>query len=63
MNKDKCPRCHEGRMHRWDELTDDEQEIVRRLPESADYTAAERAVRHTWCTRCWFEAIGGVAHA
>jgi hypothetical protein len=50
-------------MHYWDELSEDEQELVRRLPASADYSAAERAIKHRWCTRCWFEAGAESAHA
>jgi len=46
-------------LRRWDELNAEEQEVVRRLPASADYPAIERATRHRWCTRCWFEDIGG----
>jgi hypothetical protein len=46
-------------MQTWDELSDDERELVKRLPGSADYTAAERQGSHQWCTRCWDEATGG----
>ena len=54
MNK-KCPKCHEGLLRNWHELSDDEQEVVKRLPGSADYEAAERESTHRWCTRCWYE--------
>ena len=46
-------------MRTWDELEPDEQEVVKRLPGSADYPAAERQETHQWCTRCWFEAPSG----
>jgi len=39
----------------WEELSAEEQEVVRRLPASADYPAAERQGIHQWCTRCWYE--------
>jgi hypothetical protein len=29
---------------------------VRRLPAAAEQTIDERAARHRWCTRCWYEA-------
>ncbi len=59
MNTDRsCPRCHEGVMQCWEELSADEQEVVKRLPASADYSAVERQGTHLWCTRCWFEATG-----
>ena len=59
MNTDRsCPRCHEEVMRTWDELSDEEQEVVKRLPGSADYPVAERQGTHQWCTRCWFEATG-----
>jgi hypothetical protein len=38
-------------------LTEDEQEVVKRLPGSADYEAEERKTLHRWCTRCWYESI------
>jgi len=57
LNIDRsCPRCYEGTLRLWDELSDDEREVVRRLPASADYTADEREQMHRWCTRCWFES-------
>lgn len=39
----------------WDELGDEEREIVRRLPESAQYSMDERKATHRWCTNCWYE--------
>ena len=53
-----CPRCHEGVMQTWEELSAEEQEVVKRLPASADYPAAERQGTHQWCARCWYEATG-----
>jgi hypothetical protein len=50
-----CPRCGEGRLRSWRELGDDEREVVRRLPASADFTLEERTATHQWCTRCWHE--------
>jgi hypothetical protein len=46
-------------MQTWEELSADEQEVVKRLPASADYSAAERQETHQWCTRCWHEATSG----
>jgi hypothetical protein len=51
----RCPRCHEGVMRTWEELNDEEQEVVRRLPASADFPEATRKATHRWCTRCWQE--------
>ena len=53
-----CPRCDAGRLIGWSELNDEEREVVERLPASADYSIEERAGRHRWCTRCWFEDAG-----
>jgi hypothetical protein len=50
----RCPRC-EARLRSWAELSDEEREVVQRLPASADQTLDERKGRHRWCTRCWFE--------
>jgi len=64
LNSDRnCPRCQEGRLQVWDELSDDEREVVRRLPASADYSATERERMHRWCTRCWFETGANEADA
>jgi hypothetical protein len=43
----------------WSELSDEDREIVKRLPATADYSLEERQARHRWCTRCWFEDSGG----
>ena len=50
-----CPRCGEGRLRSWSELSEEEREVVRRLPASADYSKAERQIGHRWCPRCWLE--------
>ncbi|HEV2879673.1 MAG TPA: hypothetical protein VGX24_00070 [Pyrinomonadaceae bacterium] len=46
-------------MRAWDELDEAEREVVRRLPASADLPFEERAARHLWCVRCWYEETGG----
>ena len=56
----RCPRCGEARLRGWDKLGDEEREIVRRLPASADYTLAERQAKHRWCTNCWYETTEGM---
>jgi len=53
--RDQCPRCGGGRLRSWSELDEDECEMVKRLPASADYSLAERQARHRWCMRCWYE--------
>jgi hypothetical protein len=53
--KDSCPRCHERSLKSWAELNDEEREVVKRLPASAEYSLEERQSRHRWCTRCWHE--------
>ncbi|HEX8843106.1 MAG TPA: hypothetical protein VF791_00470 [Pyrinomonadaceae bacterium] len=50
-----CPRCHLGRLSSWDELTEEQREVVLRLPASADHTLEERQMIHRWCTTCWHE--------
>ena len=54
----RCPRCGEGTLKAWYELSEEEREVALRLPASADFTAAERAARHLFCTRCWYEEHG-----
>ncbi len=56
---DRCPRCGEERLREWDELSEEEQEVVRRLPASADYAFGEREATHRWCVNCWYEATEG----
>ena len=55
--KQTCPRCEKPGLKTWDELNDEEREVVKRLPLSAQYPLAERQANHRWCTRCWFEDI------
>lgn len=55
---ERCTRCGEGRLHTWRELNEEEREVVRHLPASADYTLDERAATHLWCKRCWHEEAG-----
>ena len=63
MDMDKrCPRCGEEPMRTWDELSDEEREVVSRLPASADYKTPERQTMHQWCTRCWHESTDDAGH-
>ncbi len=55
---DLCPRCREGSMRVWYELTEEERAVVERLPASAEVALDERAARRRWCTRCWHEETG-----
>ena len=51
-----CPRCGTERLRAWPELNEEEREVVRRLPASAEQPIEERTARHRWCVRCWYEA-------
>ncbi|PYS46915.1 MAG: hypothetical protein DMF68_17590 [Acidobacteria bacterium] len=55
QSQTRCPRCGEGRLLSWNELDDEQREVVRRLPASADYSLDERKATHRWCMRCWHE--------
>ena len=55
-DENRCPRCQDV-LKTWRELTDEEQEVVRRLPEAVDYDSDERRATHRWCTRCWYEVV------
>jgi hypothetical protein len=56
---DRCPRCELGELRAWEALNDEDREVVKRLPASADYGLDERQARHRWCTRCWYEETAG----
>ncbi|MCC7309556.1 MAG: hypothetical protein IT173_18495 [Acidobacteria bacterium] len=58
----ECPRCGHRTMRSWNELTDEERMLVRRLPASAEFTEAERK-KHRFCRRCWFEEVSRQAFA
>ena len=58
----QCPRCAAEHLRSWSDLSDEERELVRRLPASADYSLEERKARHRWCIRCWYEASLGSAN-
>ncbi|HUQ32287.1 MAG TPA: hypothetical protein VM095_09205 [Pyrinomonadaceae bacterium] len=55
MKSDVCPRCGAGQLRSWNELSEEEQIIVRRMPESVDYSQAEREAMHRWCVNCGYE--------
>jgi len=55
-NDKRCTRCGEGTIKSWSELTDEEREVVKRLPGAADYQE-ERPWMPQWCTRCWYESV------
>lgn len=57
----KCPRCGEEALKAWEELNDEQQEVVRRLAASAEYSTKERAT-HQWCARCWYEELVDSEH-
>ncbi len=59
----RCPHCHEGYLRAWYELSEEEREVVKRLPASADFSLKERAARHRWCARCWHEQTCGTTHS
>ena len=59
----QCPRCHAGRLCSWGELSEEEREVVKRLPASADQHLEIRKGSHRWCTRCWYEAGANVTSA
>lgn len=54
--ENRCSRCGAGRMKSWQELDEEEREVVKRLPASAEVNAAERERQHRWCPRCWHES-------
>jgi ribosomal protein S27AE len=56
----RCPRCGKGTLKAWYELSEEEREVARRLPASADFPLDERAARHRFCTRCWYEERAGI---
>jgi len=58
-SESRCPRCGEGRLQAWIELSEEKRELVKRLPASADYSLDQRQARHRWCTRCWYEEVSG----
>ncbi len=45
-------------MRSWNELNEEEREVVKRLPASADNSLEERSRQHRWCARCWYEDTG-----
>ena len=53
--KPRCPRCQMARLRAWHELHDEEQELARRLPQSAEMSLEQRRSGHLWCRRCWYE--------
>ena len=61
--KNECTACGNPKMKPWSELTEEEREVVKRLPGAADYNAGERQAMHLWCTRCWNEETSKPRHS
>jgi len=61
-SQDSCPRCEKRGLKRWDALNDEEREVVKRLPGSAELSLSERQASHRWCTRCWWEEKPSTDH-
>jgi len=57
-----CPRCEKRGLKTWDQLDDEQREVVKRLPATANFELSERQATHRWCTRCWYEATGTSQH-
>lgn len=55
QSQTQCPRCGVSRLLGWEELNEEQREVVRRLSASADYSSNERQTTHRWCTNCWYE--------
>lgn len=49
-----CPRCDSPDLKYWEDLSDEEQYLVERLPFFAEAPLSERK-KHRFCTRCWYE--------
>lgn len=43
-------------MKGWEELSEEQQFLAKRLPFSAEYPLKTRK-KHRFCTRCWFEEV------
>lgn len=50
-----CPRCGEGQLRDWKELSEEERIVAERRPEAVDFSPGERKAMHRWCTNCWYE--------
>jgi hypothetical protein len=48
-------------VRRWRDLTEEQQEVVRKLQGTACYSMAERVARHAWCVVCWDESTGSAS--
>jgi hypothetical protein len=62
LTKDNCPRCDKPGLKTWEELNDEEREVVKRLPGAKDYSLSQRQKTHRWCTRCWHEHLATDEH-
>jgi hypothetical protein len=58
-----CPRCEKRGLKTWTDLNDEQREVVKRLPASANFQLSERQATHRWCTRCWYEATNTSQHS
>jgi hypothetical protein len=59
---EQCPRCGVGRLKSWYELSEEERQVVRRLP-AENYSFEVRRNTHQWCTQCWHESGPAISNA
>lgn len=51
----ECPRCGHRPLRGWQDLSDEEREVARRISTHLEPTDPGTTALHRWCTRCWYE--------
>ncbi len=60
FNEKICPKCHFQKMKSWEELSDEQKFLVKRLPLNTEFSLKQRK-KHRFCERCWFEEVDSQA--
>ena len=54
FQKKTCPQCGSAKIKEWNDLDEDQQFLVERLPLNTEFSPEQRK-KHSFCERCFFE--------
>jgi hypothetical protein len=51
-----CSNCGSMKFKIWEDLTDDERFLIKKLPQNTEFTSEQRK-RHLFCNRCLYDLV------
>ncbi|MEZ5425854.1 MAG: hypothetical protein R2747_06290 [Pyrinomonadaceae bacterium] len=58
MKEKDCPKCGWQKLKTWNELTEEQKMLAKKLPLNVKFSPFQRR-KHIFCSRCWFEFVPG----